>query len=73
MSQWSLLYPVCKSSCEAVEKVCLYKENNAEGVVMWGDNEQKLLLAITALSDKECDSYEHHCPSLWETISSVCA
>lgn len=73
MSQWSLLYPVCQSSCEAVEKVCLYKENNAEGVVMWGDNEQKLLLAITALLDKECDSYEHHCPSLWETISSVCA
>lgn len=35
MIQWSLLYPVCKSSCEAAEKVCLYKENNAEGFVMW--------------------------------------
>lgn len=63
MSQWSLLY-LCQSSCEAVEKVCLSKEDNAEGFVMWGDNEQKLLLAITALSGKDCNSYEHHCPSL---------
>lgn len=39
MIQWSLLYPVCEWSCEAVEDVCLYKEISVEVVVVSGENE----------------------------------
>lgn len=37
-------------------------------------NRQKaLLLVITALSNNECNYYELHCQSQYETISSVSA